>query len=391
MIVPSQARCLASVLTILLIGCSTQPAPQQATKTEGQNTPKKPQELKYGIDVQPGPMDSILLKDYAPASSLVVPETKVPKPKYPAIDVHTHSYMSNVKAAEDVDRWLKVMDEVGLEKSVVFTGATGPEFDRQAELFAKYPQRFQVWCSIDTKDIDAPDYPQRAAAEIERCYRKGARGIGELSDKGFGLGGSEKKALPRDKRLHIDDPRLDLVWKKIAELKIPANIHIADHPSCWKPLGPNQERTPDFQHFNMTGKDVPSYEELLASRDRLVAKHPATTFIFCHLSNQGNDTATLAKFLDAHKNVYLDFSARDYELGRQPRTARKFMDKYKDRLMFGTDMGSEAHMYQGWWRLLETGDEFIPGRQWWRYYGLELPASTLEAVYRGTALKVLAR
>ena len=42
---------------------------------------------------------------------------------------------------------------------------------------------------------------------------------------------------------------------------MPANVHIADHPSCWKPLGPNQERTPDFQHFNLYGKDVLSFEE----------------------------------------------------------------------------------------------------------------------------------
>jgi predicted TIM-barrel fold metal-dependent hydrolase len=303
---------------------------------------------------------------------------------YSAIDVHTHSYMSNIKTAADVDAWVKVMDEVGIEKSVVFTGAIGAEFDRQAELFlSRYPNRFQVWCSMDSAN------PENAAAELERCYRKGARGVGELSDKGWGFGGSEKRALPRDKRLHIDDPRLDPFWRKVAELKIPANIHIADHPSCWRPLGPNQERTPDFQHFNMLGKDVPSYEELLASRDRLLAKHRQTTFIFCHLSNQGNDLATLSKVLDANPNLYLDVSARDYELGRQPRAGRAFIEKYKDRLMFGTDMGAEAHMYRGWWRLLESADEFIPGRQWWRQYGLELPASALKALYRDTALRVL--
>lgn len=371
---------LFSLLLLALLGCSSQPTPQQTQPKQE----TKQRNLKYGIDVQPGPMDSILLKDYAPESSLRVKETAVAKAMYSAIDVHTHSYMSNIKTAADVDAWVKVMDEVGIEKSVVFTGAIGAEFDRQADLFlSRYPNRFQVWCSMDS------DNPENAAAELERCYRKGARGVGELSDKGWGFGGSEKKALPRDKRLHIDDPRLDPFWRKVAELKIPANIHIADHPSCWRPLGPNQERTPDFQHFTMMGKNVPSYEELLASRDRLLAKHPKTTFIFCHLSNQGNDLAALSKVLDANPNLFLDVSARDYELGRQPRAGRAFIEKYKDRLMFGTDMGAEAHMYRGWWRLLESADEFIPGRQWWRQYGLELPASALKALYRDTALRVL--
>ena len=187
----------------------------------------------------------------------------------------------------------------------------------------------------------------------------------------------------------MDDARLDPFWRKCAELKIPVNVHIADHPSCWKPLGPQQERTPDFQHFNMVGKDVPSFDELLAMRDRLVARHPETTFIFCHLSNQGHDTAALAKLLDQRQNVYLDISARDYELGRQPRTAHRFLERYANRILFGTDMGRGEEMYRAWWRLLESGDEFIPGRIWWRYYGLDLPPAVLKAVYRDNALRIL--
>jgi len=346
--------------------------------------------VKYGVRVQAGPMDSILLKDYAPASSLVVPETRVPKARLPVIDVHTHSSMSNIKTPADVAAWVRTMDEVGIETSVVFTGAIGAAFDRQVDLFLKaYPGRFQVYCSIDATNIDAPDYPERAVRELVRCYQKGAHGVGELTDKGWGLQASEERALPRDKRLRVDDPRLDLFWKKCAELKLPVNIHIADHPSCWKPLGPNQERTPDFQHFNLYGKDVSSYEELLAMRDRLLARQSQTTFIFCHFSNQGNDTAALAKVLDRYPNLYLDLSARDYEIGRQPRTARNFLTRYKDRIMFGTDMGREKHMYEGWWRLLESPDEFLTGRIWWRYYGLELPEPVLRSIYRETALKVL--
>ena len=56
------------------------------------------------------------------------------------------------------------------------------------------------------------------------------------------------------------------------ELGLPVNLHIADHPSCWEPLGPEWERTPDFQVFNLHGKDVPSYEELIAIRDAVLEK-----------------------------------------------------------------------------------------------------------------------
>jgi predicted TIM-barrel fold metal-dependent hydrolase len=346
--------------------------------------------MKYGVPVNGGPMDAILLKDYKPASSLVVPATTIAKARFPVIDAHSHSSMSSIKTRADVDAWVKTMDETGIELSVVFTNAFGAEFDRQADLFlGAYPKRFQVWYSLDASNPGAPDFTARAVSELERAYKKGARGVGEITDKGWGVEAVEKNALPRAKRLRFDDPRLDPYWKRCGELNMPINIHIADHPSCWKPLDARQERTPDFQAFNLSTKDVPSYEELLAMRERLLAKHPGTKFIFCHFSNQGNDTAALAKLLDRFPNMYVDMSARDYEMGRQPRTMKAFLEKYKGRVLFGTDMGRDKAMYQDWWRLLESADEYMPGRIWWPYYGLQLSQPLLKSLYRDTALKVL--
>jgi predicted TIM-barrel fold metal-dependent hydrolase len=332
-------------------------------------------------------MDSVLLKDYAPSSSLVVPETHLAKSRFPVIDVHTHVY---AKTPDEVAEWVRTMDDVGIELSVTLTDATGAEFDRLVDLYLKpYPNRFQLFCGLDTSAIDSKDYPERAVRELVRCYQKGACGVGELSDKGWGLGGTAEAHLPRNQRLHPDDPRLDLFWEKCAELKLPVNLHIADHPSCWQPLGPHQERTPDFQGFNLYGKDVPLYADLLAARDRMLARHPKLVVIACHLSNQGNDLAALGKVLDYNPNLYLDVAARDYELGRQPKSAARFLTRYKSRILFGTDMGRDMKMYRGWWRLLESGDEFLPGRVWWRYYGLELPGPILESLYRTNAKRVL--
>jgi uncharacterized protein len=338
-----------------------------------------------GVDPAPGPMDSMLVKDYAPRPSVVVQETTVGKARFPAIDVHAHT---EAKTPEQVKAWVQTMDEVGVETTVVLTGATGAQFDKYVYLYLKpYPTRFQLYCGLNTTDIESADYPQRAAAELERCYKKGARGVGELTDKGRGF--SRDSSLPPNKRLHPDDARLDAFWDKCAELKIPVVAHIADHPSAWKPLDVYQERTPDFQHFNLYGKDVSSYEELIAIRNRMLSKHPRTKYIACHLGNQGHDLGLLGKELEAHPNLYLDISARDYEVGRTPRAALKFLNKYRDRVLFGTDMGREKSMYQSWWRLFESADEFMPGRLWWRYYGLELPAPTLESIYRKNARGLL--
>jgi predicted TIM-barrel fold metal-dependent hydrolase len=349
-------------------------------------TPKK---TKYGVPVVSGPMDSILLKDYVPESTLVVPTTSVDQARFPAVDVHSHSNMCQIRTRDDVASWLRTMDAVGIETSVVFTDAIGQRFDEQARLFKPFGKRFIVFCGLDTQEVLAPDYSDRAVRELERCVRAGARGLGELHDKGWGMDADEQSALPRPKRMHPDDSRLDALWSKCAALNIPVNIHVADHPSCWQPLDSHQERTPDFQVFNLYQKDVPSYAELLDRRDRMLAKHPQTTFIAAHLGNQGNDLGALARVLDRYPNLYVDISARDYELGRQPRFALKFLAQYQDRVLFGTDMGRDRDMYRGWWRLLESRDEFMPSRQWWRLYGLEVNESVLDKLYAGNARRIL--
>lgn len=346
-------------------------------------------------------MDMVLVKDWLPDSSLVVPVTDIPTALFPAIDLHVHVGMAGTShtggdTPESLAAWVKSMDEAGVEKAIVLTEATGSEFDQLADLYQKtHPNRFQLWCGLDIREFDAPGYPERAAAGLEQCYRKGARGVGELSDKGWGIMGGMQAAfgdlpkLARDRRLHLDDPRLDLFWKKCAELKIPVNLHVADHPSAWRAPDNHQERPPRAQIFNHYGTDVPSYAELLTRRDRLLARHPETIFIACHLSNQGNDLAALSQALDRFPNLYTEISGRDYEIGREPRAAAKFFAKYQNRVLFGTDSSPSPKMYRAWWRLLESADEYMPGPAGWRLYGLELPDPMLEAIYRGNARRLL--
>lgn len=339
-----------------------------------------------------GPMDAILLKDWEPRSSVVVSETVVKKAMYPAVDVHSHHYDTN---ADNIALRVKNMDEVGLETAVILTGATGEKFDKLAELYlGKYPGRFILHCGIDTTDIQNKDYSTRVTKELERCYTMGARGLGELHDKGNGFAGKEVPGgSKKPGYLHPDDPRLDLLWNKCATLHLPVSIHIADHPSCWTPPDAKQERTPNFQSYIQYPNIATSYEELLNIRDRTCERHPKTTFIFCHLGNQGNDLKKLAKSLDTYPNMMLDMSARHYELNRTPRAAAAFLSAYSNRVMFGTDLPGirSGAMYENYWRLLETADEYVKGPSWWMLYGLNLPAPVLEALYHGNAKRILNR
>ena len=136
-------------------------------------------------------------------------------------------------------------------------------------------------------------------------------------------------------------------------------------------------------------------EALLEQRDRVIARHPKTTFVAAHLAESSEDLSHVATLLERHPNLHVDISARTAELGRQPYTARAFMIEYADRILFGTALLPAVAMYRLHYRFLETADEYFEypshasrqGR--WNIYGLFLPADVLEKVYRTNALKLL--
>ena len=189
--------------------------------------------------------------------------------------------------------------------------------------------------------------------------------------------------------MHVDDRRLDLFWKKCAELKISVNLHIADHPSAWQPDDEHQERSPDFQRYNQHDLDVPAHAELISRFHTLLERHQKTTFVAVHFSNLGHDLAQLGRALDRFPNLNVDLSARAYEFGRQPFTAPAFFAKYKDRILYGSDQGVTVEMWRSWWRIIETRDEYIRGPAGWWLYGMGLPDNVLEAVYNRNAKRLL--
>src|SRR3954452_15844896 len=128
-------------------------------------------------------VNNLKLKDYHPVSIYKVPQTKVEKAKYPVIDFHSHDYL---KTNAEVDAWVHTMDEAGIAKSIILSYSTGARFDSIVDKYARYKNRFDVWCGFDYTGMDKEDWSKRAIAELERCYRRGARGVGELGDKGLG-------------------------------------------------------------------------------------------------------------------------------------------------------------------------------------------------------------
>lgn len=338
--------------------------------------------LSFG---QPAP-DQLLLKEYKPRSIFKIPTHRVERARYPIIDVHSHDY---ARTDADVERWVKTMDDVGVQQTIILSGATGARFDAVRAKYGKYPDRFQVWCGIDYSGFDQDSYGPAAVAELERCHRAGAVGIGELSDKGRGLGATTNRL-----GMHIDDPRMDPILAKCGELGMPVNIHVGEDQWMYEPMDANNDGLMNAWKWRIQkGPGVLSHEEVIDSLENAVRKHPRTVFIACHLANCCADLNRLGALLDQYSNLHADIGARFAELSPIPRFVAQFFQKYQNRLLYGTDMDPAPEMYRVTFRLLETADEhFYPAyfaKYHWPMHAFALPDEVLRKLYRDNALKLL--
>lgn len=330
--------------------------------------------------------NKILLKDFNPISLHKVPITKVARAKFSVINVHSHPF---AKSPEDVAKWINVMDVVGIEKSVILAMETGAEFDRIYDQYARYSEHFEVWCGFDYTGFDKPGYGPAAVAELERCVKKGARGVGEEGDKGKGIGWGKAAGM------HLDDPRMDLLLEKCADLRIPINTHVADPIWMYQKMDATNDGLMNAFNWRLDNQpDIIGHSGMIDILERAVQRHPRTTFVACHFANLDYDLARLGQLLDRYPNLYADISARYAETTVTPRFTAEFYRKHQDRLLYGTDMGFDVEMYQLTFRMLETLDEhfYAPIFEYhWSYSGLGLEDTILKKIYRINALKILKR
>ncbi len=331
-----------------------------------------------------GPADTILLKDYRPVSLYKIPVSRIDKAAFPAIDVHTHD--SYAKNEQEVENWVKVMDDCGIERCVVFTMTTGEKFDNIVRIYSKYPKRFEIWCGFDFTGFDKPGFGPAAVKELERCFKMGASGVGEMSDKGAGI----RAGAPG---MHVDDPRMKPLYDKCAELNMPINIHVADPIWFYAAKDARNDGLMEAQRYaiDSTSPGLIGYHALIRTLENAVKNNPKTTFIACHFANLSYDLARLGALLDKYPNLYADISARFEMTANIPRYAKAFYEKYQDRLLYGTDMGVRVSMYRSTFKVLESLDEhFYEYRSYkWAQSGIGLPKEILKKVYRDNAVKII--
>jgi len=348
---------------------------------------------------------NLALDQFRPVPMLKVEEHHLSTAKFPVVDVHVHPQVRFHHSPEMLDQFVTLMDQQNIAVCVSLDGGMGEAFDEHARyLWTKHRNRFVIFANLDfrgdgradepaTWDCQRPDFGRRMAEELRRLKNQGASGVKFFKE--FGLGYRN----PDGSLIKIDDPRWDPIWHACGELGLPILIHTADPSAFFLPVDERNERWEELHRHperSFFGPQWPSRADLHAARNRVIARHPQTTFIAAHFGNDAEDLAELSGWLDQYPNLQIEFAARIAELGRQPYTARRFFLKYADRIMFGTDGPRVRERLLPHWRFLETLDEYFPYAEnpfppqgFWNIYGLGLPDDVLKKVYHENALRVI--
>jgi len=349
-----------------------------------------PQESQRNLRKAP----DLILREYHPKSVLVT-EYHVPrKAKFPVIDVHNH--LGNVgrrESALDPGTLIKEMDAAGIAQVVNLDGGWGETLKATIAKFEKgYPGRFLTYARVDWSRVNDANFGAMAAAQLEADVKAGAHGL-KIAKTDIGL----TRKYPDGRVVPVDDPRFDPIWAKCGELKIPIEIHVGDPAAFFTPLDKDNERYEELQDHPdwLFYPGYPPLETILAQLINVVARHSKTIFIGAHVGCYAENLNWVSVQLDKHPNFFVSIDARISELGRQPYTARKFLIKYQDRVLFGTDTVPDAEAFRIYSQFLETADEYFDvarshhyqGR--WMVCGMYLPDEVLEKIYHRNAVRLI--
>lgn len=335
-------------------------------------------------------------EEYDPISTLKVEEHPIKRAKFPFIDVHNHQYQM---PTQDLKALVKQMDSLNMGIMINLSGRGWTQDWSEGTATLKgsldnvaknEPRRIGIFTNLQFKGYGEKDWSARAVKQLEEDVKMGAKGLKIYKSLGF-------SGIKDDKgnRVPVNAPGLQAIWQKCGELGIPVIIHTADVPSFWDPMDRYNERWLELKTHpgRRRGPNDPvPFDSLIAEQHHIFRSNPKTTFINAHMGWYPNNLKKLDSLMQVFPNMYVEIGAVIAELGRQPRAAKKFFDKYQDRVLFGKDSWVPAE-YATYFRVLETEDEYFPYHKkyhaFWRMYGMGLSDEVLKKLYYKNALRII--
>lgn len=319
-------------------------------------------------------------------------------------DWHAHIYRSDSAVYQQA-----MQDNVHLV--TINVEAPGePSIDSQ-QYYALRQQQLSAgkvhWmATFGTTTINEPGWADKELARLKNSFDSGALGIKVWKNIGMTI---------RDKNnrfVMIDNPVFDPIFNYLEKNKIPVLGHIGEPKNCWLPLDQmttNNDRNyfrehPQYHMF--LHPEYPSYDSIIAARDRVLEKHPDLTFIGAHLGSLEWNVDEIAKRLDRFPNMMVEPAERLGQVQYQTLTnydkVRDFFIKYQDRILYGTDLvvyesdnadsvRSKAHtIWNRDWNYLTSADSMPSPYLDEKVKGLHLPKEVVDKIYYKNANRLIA-
>jgi predicted TIM-barrel fold metal-dependent hydrolase len=351
------------------------------------------------------PIPQLTIDQFAPRPQANLKATLLTRAAHPVVDIHTHFWVRMRHDPEQLKGFVEIMDRNNIAICISLDGRLGNQLDDHIRyLWTDYKDRFVIFANLDwqgggqtdkpdTWACNQPDFARRMALALSEAKQRGISGLKIFKSLGLEYRNADGSLI------QIDDPRFDPIWQACGQLGLPVIIHAADPSAFFEPITPRNERYEELSRrpeWHFPADKFPTRADLHQARNNLFARHSETVFIAAHFGNDGEDLIEAGQLLDRFPNVVLDIASRISELGRQPYSAREFLLRYSERVLFGTDGPWPEKRLHSYWRFLETRDEYfpysekeVPPQGLWQIYGLYLPEEILKKIYQDNAARII--
>src|SRR3984885_2102713 len=283
-----------------------------------------------------------------------------------------------------------------------------PDFPALAEqrrvghaLVAAHPERLAYAAAFSMQGWDEPDWQQKVIQLLDSEFAHGAVAVKVWKNIGMSFRDAKGKLVM------IDDPKFDAVFEFIRRRNKVLIGHLGEPRNCWLPIeqmtvnGDKEYFREHPQYYMYKHPEMPTYEEQMAARDRMLDRNPQIKFMGAHMASLEWSVDRLAAFLDRYPHTVVDLAARmgqvQFQSNQDREKVRRFFIRYQDRLLYGTDTAQNAkdkgeelrrEAHETWlrdWRYLNTEETFKDPELDAPVHGLGLPRDVVRKIYSANA------
>jgi hypothetical protein len=320
-------------------------------------------------------------------------------PQVEKIDAHVHVY-----GAADHFMAQAIADNFRILDINVDDADYPPILEQRREavsLHERYPGRVAWVTTFSVEGFHSPGWSAAVLHDLDAAVAQGAVGVKIWKNIGMELRDADGRyVMP-------DDARLAPIVAHLERQHIVLLGHQAEPLNCWLPPEKMTVRSDlDYfrehpQYYMYQHPEMPSHETILAARDRMLHAYPALSFDAVHLASLEWDVDRVADFLDRFPAARVDVAARmvhlEYQAARQPQKVRRFLIRYQDRILYGSDAAygpddsdpaALRSLHTDWledWRFLATADRMHSADFAAAFHGLHLPREVIDKIYRRNA------